>query len=118
VGRMQLAMPFEAELAAVHGRLDVAEQIFVGPDRATRRTRRPLDIERAFRLDAGKFLHRPVLCNNVAVSPDARQMASAQGQGREGQKFSRQKGPDRDRAHTNSLFGSEMRLRAPLDSKI
>ena len=79
MGRMKLPMPFQLEFATVHGRLHVAEQIFVSPDRAVRRAGRPFDIERAFRLDAAEFLHPPVLRDNVAVPSDARQMASAQG---------------------------------------
>src|SRR5436853_6004593 len=118
MGRRTLPMPFQLEVASVHGRLYVAEQIFVSPDRAARPAGRPFDIERAFGVDASEVLHPPVLRNNVAVPSDARQMASAQGKGREGQQLGRQKRPDRDRAHTNSLFGSEMRSHAPLDSKI
>ena len=76
------------------------------------------DVEGAFRFHARKFLDRPVFSNKMAVPPNACQMASAQGEGGEGQKFCRQKGPDSDRANTNSLFKSEMRLPRTLDSEI
>ena len=111
-------MPFELQLFTVQVRLDMAKEIFVGPDRATRRPRHPFNLECPFRFHAREFLDGPILGNNVPVTPDAGEMATAEGQGREGQKFRRQKRPDRDRAHTNCLFGSEMRLRGNLDSEI
>jgi hypothetical protein len=115
---MKLATPFELELFPVYACLDMPEEIFVSPDRAARWTGDPFDFEGSLRLDARELFDGPVLSNNVAVAPDAGEMASAEGQGREGQKFRRQERPDRDRAHTNCLFGNEMHFRGNLDSEI
>ena len=111
-------MPFEHELLAVHARLDMAEQIFVGPDGAAWRARHPLDIERAFRLHAREFLDWAIFGNNVAVAPDAGPMASAQGEGCERQQLQGCKGPDGDGAHRNGLFASETTRPPVLDSEI
>src|SRR5881392_2216666 len=100
---MELAVPFEPELAAAHTRLDVPQQVFIGSDRAARRAGRPFDVERTLGFDTSELVDGPVFSNKVAVATDAGPMASAQGKGREGQKFRRQERPDRDRAHTNCL---------------
>src|SRR3954454_25353344 len=114
---MKLPMPFELELFPVHACVDMAEQIFVSPDRAARWTRDPFDVEGSLGFHARELFDGPVLSNNIAIAADAGEMASTEGEGREGQKFHRQERPYRDRAHTNCLFGSEMAESAVLDSK-
>ena len=91
----------EAQFAAAHAGLDMPEQIFIGGNAARGGPGGPFNIKRAFGFHAREFGHRPTVGHDVAIAPEAGEMAAAQGERRKSQKFRRSKRPDRDGVHRN-----------------